>query len=414
MNAAMPLENSASGRPLCIALLPQGGAGWIGGELYFRHLFEALLDHRRRHPEHPLRLVLVTADPERLIASHGPYRQADQLVDPRPTGWRRRLSRLRHIANRLLPPALHLPGHDLTGALRRAGVDFAYPFVPRRASGGRPRGAAWIPDFQHRHLPHLFSDQERRGRDHDHAHLAADAPEIVFSSVDAINDFQRFYPTSPSRPHCLHFCSLPDAALWQGDPLAIQRHYHLPDRFLLCSGQFWRHKNQSLVLEALAALQAGHPELFVVFTGHIHDYRAPETSDRFFAAIHEQGLRQQLAVLGLIPRQHQLQLMRRCVAVLQPSLFEGWSTVVEDARALGRPIVLSNLPVHREQNPPDGLFFERHSSASLASAMAEAWQRFEAGPDPQREAEARRASAGRLEAMADDLIAIATASLERS
>ena len=52
--------------------------------------------------------------------------------------------------------------------------------------------------------------------------------------------------------------------------------------------------------------------------------------------------------------------------------------------------------------------------SASACAMAEAWQRFEAGPDPQREAEARRASAGRLEAMADDLIAIATASLERS
>lgn len=402
-------------RPLCIALLPQGGPGWIGGELYFKHLFEALLIQRRRHPAQPLWLVVVSSDPERLVASHPLYSQADQLLDPRPQGpWRRRLSRLRHIANRLLPAGLQLPGHDLTAALRRAGVDFAYPFVPRRGSSGRPRGAAWIPDFQHRHLPQLFSDQELRGRDHDHGQLAAGAAEIVFSSLDAIHDFQRFYPASASRSHCLHFCSLPEESLWQGDPLAIQARYHLPDRFLLCSGQFWRHKNQTLVLEALAALRQSHPDLFVVFTGHTHDYRAPETSDRFFAAVHERGLRQQVAVLGLIPRQHQLQLMRRCVAVLQPSLFEGWSTVVEDARALGRAIVLSDLAVHREQAPPDGVFFARHDSQALAGAMVEAWQRFSAGPDPGREEQARQATAGRLAAMADDLIAIAVASLERT
>lgn len=409
-----PSSGPAADRPLCIALLPQGGPGWIGGELYFKHLFEALLAHRRRQGSPPLRLVVVSAELERLLADHPLYRQADQLVDPRPHGrWQRRLSRLRHIANRLLPTGLQLPGHDLSAALHRAGVDFAYPFVPRRGSSGRPRGAAWIPDFQHRHLPQLFSDQERRGRDHDHAQLAAGAPEIVFSSLDACHDFQRFYPDSRSRSHCLHFCSLPEESLWQGDPLAIQQRYHLPDRFLLCSGQFWRHKNQALVLEALSACRDSHPDLFVVFTGHTHDYRAPETSDRFFAAIHERGLRQQVAVLGLIPRQHQLQLMRRCVAVLQPSLFEGWSTVVEDARALGRPIVLSDLAVHHEQDPADGLFFPRHDSQALATAMTTAWQRFTAGPDPEREQEARQASAGRLAAMAEALIAIAQASLAR-
>jgi glycosyltransferase involved in cell wall biosynthesis len=62
------------------------------------------------------------------------------------------------------------------------------------------------------------------------------------------------------------------------------------------------------------------------------------------------------------------------VAVVNPSLFEGWSTTVEEARALGVPMVLSDLPVHKEQAEGIAHFFDRTSAASLANALIKAWQ----------------------------------------
>ena len=53
--------------------------------------------------------------------------------------------------------------------------------------------------------------------------------------------------------------------------------------------------------------------------------------------------------------------MRKAMAVIQPSLFEGWSTVVEDARALGKPMILSDFPVQIEQDPPSSDYFERNN-----------------------------------------------------
>ncbi len=38
--------------------------------------------------------------------------------------------------------------------------------------------------------------------------------------------------------------------------------------------------------------------------------------------------------LGFIDRGEQLQLMKNSIAIVQPSLFEGWSTVVEDTKAM--------------------------------------------------------------------------------
>jgi glycosyltransferase involved in cell wall biosynthesis len=88
--------------------------------------------------------------------------------------------------------------------------------------------------------------------------------------------------------------------------------------------------------------------------------------------------------------------MRRSLAVIQPSLFEGWSTVVEDARSLGKPILLSDFPVHLEQNPPFGHFFERGNSEQLASLIEKAFDMLKPGPDHDQESHAQEENEERL------------------
>ena len=48
---------------------------------------------------------------------------------------------------------------------------------------------------------------------------------------------------------------------------------------------------------------------------------------------------EQTLLLGLIPRRYQVEVFRNSTAIVQPSKFEGWSTIVEDTRAIGRPII---------------------------------------------------------------------------
>ena len=51
-----------------------------------------------------------------------------------------------------------------------------------------------------------------------------------------------------------------------------------------------------------------------------------------------------------ISREDQLGLMRDSLAVVQPSLFEGWGTVVEDAKTLGVQVLCSDIEIHHEEN----------------------------------------------------------------
>ena len=54
---------------------------------------------------------------------------------------------------------------------------------------------------------------------------------------------------------------------------------------------------------------------------------------------------------------HLFQIMRRSLAVLQPSLFEGWSTTLEEARSIGKRTIVSDIAVHREQDLHTAMYF---------------------------------------------------------
>src|SRR5690606_34581615 len=76
-----------------------------------------------------------------------------------------------------------------------------------------------------------------------------------------------------------------------------------------------------------------------------------------------------IKVLGFVPREDQIYLMRKSVAVIQPSLFEGWGTVLEDSRALGKTVILSDIPIHREQQTEYSILFEKENSEHLAKII---------------------------------------------
>jgi glycosyltransferase involved in cell wall biosynthesis len=169
----------------------------------------------------------------------------------------------------------------------------------------------------------------------------------------------------------------------------VQKKYHLQDRFFLVSNQFWQHKNHLIIFESLKLLKEKSFNPVVVCTGQLLDDRAPNYCNLILKAINEGELHGQVYLLGLIPKSDQIALMRRCIAVIQPSLFEGWSTLVENARALGKTVILSDIPVHLEQNPPYSRFFKQNDPGDLASLMADIWDSGSPGPDHNNEENAK-------------------------
>lgn len=76
----------------------------------------------------------------------------------------------------------------------------------------------------------------------------------------------------------------------------------------------------------------------------------------------------QLPDFIIVPFADVLALNAAADAVINPSFFEGWATSVEEAKCLGTPLILSDLPVHREQ-APDADFFDPRDAAALARCL---------------------------------------------
>lgn len=361
---------------------------WMGGTIYLSNLAQCL-SRLPAHERPKLRLLgdtVMVSNVQKAIAL-----QAGTTAQDLTSSSRR-----------------HLLGFSLRGWFLRlrarlfrqpmGAVDILYPGFGMYIPGARI--VRWIPDFQHRHLPNFFSADEIQARDESIGKVASQEGVVILSSQVALRDFRRFFPDSIATPRVWSFHSLIDlsqeAALHEpSSPL------ELPEKYIYLPNQFWIHKNHKLVFSALKLLRHQHGlKVQLVCTGLPSDSRAKDHYNNLLEFLSQSDLRDQVSLLGLLPRDQQVHVFRCCAAVVQPSLFEGWSTVVEDARAIGRPIFLSDIPVHREQMPDGQFFFDPHSPDDLARLLASHWHHLSPGPDPEAEAAAQAATEELIQASA--------------
>ncbi|MHB8120727.1 MAG: glycosyltransferase [Desulfuromonadaceae bacterium] len=338
-----------------------GGKGWLGGVSYVENLIKAL----RMLPsdESPLLYLIV---PPNMVEALELHRHLIPLVDG-----------LYSLAENtaLLPGVRNFNDRkDLGDA-----IDFLFPVNSDVVN--ELCSASWIPDFQHIYLPHLFSSNELITRDTAFARIAETAKLVVFSSKDAANDFSKLYPSSPAIMRILHFHTLSPEDMFEIKPIEIVKKYSLPDRFILCSNQFWLHKNHKLLFCALAELIKNSQRVHLVCTGATTDYRSADHFNNMLQLLQELNIQGYVHIMGTLPRNDQIQIMRHSLAVVQPSLFEGWSTVVEDARSLGKTVILSDLAVHYEQYPDHAYYFDRQSIDSLHKVLETVLPELQPGPD---------------------------------
>ena len=334
------------------------GLEWHGGLNYFRSLFIALQAEKSNTVE-PVAFLGAGVDVADYAFPANVRVVQDRVFDRRSLTW---------VLNKI---AMVMAGAPLiSNALaRRHGV--------RVLSHGLPSGVntlrsiAWIPDFQHLHLPQFFSAAELRQRDKVYGNMLRKSDMIVVSSESARKDLKHFAPTLASRVRVLRFCAQPPDLL-AGDSVDVTGLYGLDGPYFYLPNQAWVHKNHLTAIRALASLVRDFPQAKIVCSGSMKDHRNPEHAKRLHDEIASLGLERHFVMLGLIPYPHIAQLMLHSIAVLNPSLFEGWSTSVEEAKSLGVPLILSGIDVHQEQCVlGEATFFDPLDPQQLARRMAE-------------------------------------------
>jgi glycosyltransferase involved in cell wall biosynthesis len=270
---------------------------------------------------------------------------------------------------------------DLFGLAQQNGINVLLPLLdlpPWRVTAGT---IGWIPDFQHMRLPEFFSESDLQKRNTTYRRLAEKATVVMLSSNAARDDFAEFAPEFADKGRVVPFPSLLAFDELTGDPVTTRTKFNLPEKFALIANQFWAHKNHALVVEALAKLK--DLNIPVVMTGLPSDHRDPANKNfsSLLQAIATAGLNNQITILGLVPFADLMNLMRTAALIIQPSRFEGWSTVIQDAVALGRPLLCSDIAVHREQVPRALGFFPTDRADVFAELLKAHWNDLEPGPN---------------------------------
>ncbi|QEM03446.1 glycosyltransferase family 4 protein [Mucilaginibacter rubeus] len=217
----------------------------------------------------------------------------------------------------------------------------------------------WIPDFQRLHFPELWTQKQLNNITNIDQNIVNYSDIVILSSYDALNDYKKFAPSKIDKARVLQFVSQPGEITGIDELyLEIKKKYNLSDGFFYLPNQFWSHKNHIVVLKAINLLVKEGLNPVVVTTGVMHDFRGNNRNIELIKEfIAENSLEKNVLLLGLIPYNEVLVLMRKCKAVINPSFFEGWSSTVEEAKSIGKTVVISDIPVHREQKPPKAFYF---------------------------------------------------------
>lgn len=366
-----------------IAFKLVGGNSWYGGISYIRGFIFSLRFVNNKDLSLSLLVSSVSSDKKDvpLVLS----KEVDEIIIlPQPTKRWFTPWRVNQMLKKMFPI-----NHNEERILKRHNVDIVFRSICDYGYSDIPT-LSWIPDFQHIYFPEMFNDEERNGRDECFLKTAKVSTRVILMSESVKNDFEKFAPKYAYKARVLKTVSPIPETVYETDLNKIIKLYNLPEKFIYLPNQFWKHKNHEIVFDAIKILKDRSIQVLLTCTGFPGEYRHTGYFASLFQKISELGIRNHVIYLGMIPYEHVLLLIRQSICVLNPSLFEGFGLAVSEAKSLGKKVLLSDIPAHREQQHPKAMFFNPVDVDDLAEMLKNIWLNTSPGPDTQFEFEMRQ------------------------
>ena len=237
---------------------------------------------------------------------------------------------------------------------------------------------SWIPDFQYFHYPENFSFKDRILKKINIFMLEKNSYKIILSSKNAKNDLKKI-----SQKACKK--SVVNSFVYDLVDLKkiisfkkLKKKYGIKNNFFYLPNQYFIHKNHLVVLKALTRVikQNRNTGMTIISTGLNNDHRHPNYFNSITKFIKLNGLKNNYKYLGIVPYLDMMSLIYHSIALINPSKFEGWSSSVEQAKSMGKKVILSNILVHKEQNPNRAKFFQVNNHIELSNILKKEFLKF--------------------------------------
>ena len=233
------------------------------------------------------------------------------------------------------------------------------------------KSLSFIPDLQHIHLKQNFSFQKIIMRNLNIFLCGLYSSKILLSGSHAKKDIKKISKTAHKKSVLSKFIFKCPEKKDISNIATLKKIYKFDTPYFYLPNQYWVHKNHEVVLKALSYIKHKFSlkKILIISSGNNEDYRNPNYIQKIKCYISKNNLKDYYHYIGVIPFKDVLSLMYHSIAVINPSKFEGRSSTVEQAKCMGKKIILSNIPVHKEQKPRYSKYFGVDNFKKLAHIL---------------------------------------------
>ncbi len=311
-----------------------------GTEHYALRLIQALIRaNQRRDPPHSFRLYFRDDPPASLFPSDV---HTQQVVIPFPRAW----THLRFARElwKTRPDVAFVPAHSLP---------FLFP----------GRSIVTVHDLGYKHFPAAHPRTQRAYLDVTTRWSQARASVVLADSQATAADLGRFYGTPPAKIQVVYpgVDAAPLRKSWQ-NRAAVRAKYNLPARYFLFIGTLQPRKNIQGIVRAFARWQQAHQDenTALVLAGG---------KGWLFDEQWVQGIGS-IKLIGYVDEADKGGLLGGALALVFPSLYEGFGFPVIEAMICGTPVIASHTSSLPELVGDAGLLVDPANTAEIAAAMS--------------------------------------------
>lgn len=216
-----------------------------------------------------------------------------------------------------------------------------------------------INDLAFRHHPEWFTRHGTRFHERGLQLAAREGAIVLAPSLQTLDDLAHAGFDSDRLRHVPLGTSIPPAP----DPSECTKrlgHLQVDGPFVLAVGTVEPRKGHGALADAVAMLRSRRPDVRLVVAGPIGWHATPILADLDRPWIH---------VLGPVASADLEVLYRRATVVASLSRCEGFGLPVLEALARGRPVVVSDIPAHREVAGTAAVFVDHQNTQEVAEAL---------------------------------------------
>ena len=238
---------------------------------------------------------------------------------------------------------------------------------------------SFVTDLQHIHYKENFSFNKRFMRNLNIHLCSLFSTRIILSGKTSLLDIKKVSKIAFKNSYINRFVFKSQDLEKNIKFKDLKKRYNFSKNYFYLPNQYWIHKNHLIVLKALIEYKKRfNDDILIISSGSKNDYRDIEYFDNLMKFIDNNNIKKNYSYLGLIPDEDVMALMRYSIALINPSKFEGRSSTVEQGISFGKKVILSDIPIHREQDPKRSIYFDADNAEMLSEILKKANDNFNA------------------------------------